>query len=153
MTRSRPSHGAAVTSARRASPTRVAAVAVALVGAVLIGRVWGHVEVSRAQDAPTVSPSATGDELANSLGLQPVTSYPVVGCEYFVESTDGLGYCLDPVVDDPAQAWELAERVRGNVPTDSDRQAYQLLQELINAEDESVQARLAARVAALLADD
>jgi hypothetical protein len=71
-----------------------------------------------------------GDDLAVSLGLTKVTSFPVIGCRYFAESHDDVGYCLDDVVDSPHDAEMLSIQITGRQPTTLDEQIFNIGQQL-----------------------
>jgi hypothetical protein len=59
---------------------------------------------SPSEPARVSSSALLGDDLARSLGLKQITTFPVIGCKYFAESHDAVGYCLDDVVDNAHDA-------------------------------------------------
>jgi hypothetical protein len=70
-----------------------------------------------------------GRNLGEALELTPEPT-ATSNCEgWFAEYADGAGYCLDSVItaDTPGvDAWDLAQRISGHVPTDVERQIYEL---------------------------
>jgi hypothetical protein len=64
-----------------------------------------------AQEDP-IDQGLTGPQLAEALGLEPVTENVVKGCNYFAEAGD-VGYCLDSAVRDgldPSQLYALLNK-------------------------------------------
>jgi hypothetical protein len=71
-----------------------------------------------------------GDALARSLGLTSVSSTGVTGCQAFAESHEGVGYCLDGVVDNEHDATMLGIQIGGREPTTTDEQIFNIGQQL-----------------------
>ncbi len=69
-----------------------------------------------------------GQRLADSLGLKPETSNPVIGCNYLA-MVDGDAYCLDGHVSNGVEFREMAMRLRGQEPTAADTRSFELLVE------------------------
>lgn len=103
----------------------------------------------RAQEAPPPQePSPyertkdlVGERLAEALGLRPLQVDPdaqlrpgegvLAGCPpvspgSIVEVAEGVVYCTAGITSDPFEAWDIAERLRGHVPTECERAAYRL---------------------------
>lgn len=79
--------------------------------------VWGTNDGEAQTDEP-VAPGLTGAELAGALGLDLQPSFPT-GCYAYVEASEsGEGYCLDAVGMTDLQAWDVAHRLRGHVPSE-----------------------------------
>ena len=79
-----------------------------------------------ASSAQSSDDDPVGKDLGTLLGLTP-QPWPVPGgCHYYAEYEDGMGYCLDGVVSSDVDAWELGQRINGYVPTDLERQIFQL---------------------------
>lgn len=69
--------------------------------------------------------------VGDSLGLTPQPTSLAAECKsgFFAEYTDGMGYCVDTESRSEREAWELAVRITGHVPTELEWQIY-----LINLE-------------------
>src|SRR3990172_11287834 len=76
--------------------TRARVVLVLVAGALLGTQIWSLVTAGASSQPPT------GPELATSLGLEPVTSFPLVGCQYAAEANGDL-YCFDGHVSDEVE--------------------------------------------------
>jgi hypothetical protein len=86
-----------------------------------------------------------GTALADSLGLTPITEFPVTGCSYFIRLQSGSGYCLDPVVDTDHDAQMLMIQISGRQPTNIDERIFNLQQQMeALPSDESYDAQRAA---------
>ena len=120
--------------------------------------------VTLASSEPAAATSASpapapliGTVLADSLGLTPVTAFPVVGCRFFVivpdDVSDGVrdpvGYCMDSVATDDSQAFDIGQRLVGHVPSDFDWQVFSMEQQFAAA-DSATRARLASPLHDLL---
>lgn len=70
-----------------------------------------------------------GQQLIDSLGVEPVTSFPVKGCKYGAEA-NGQFYCLDGEVSSSTELRLLAIRMRGREPTTQDRQLIELIAQI-----------------------
>ncbi|MGH9891862.1 MAG: hypothetical protein ACREA0_07755 [bacterium] len=71
-----------------------------------------------------------GDDLAEALDLEPITSNVVIGCDQFAQVAESKGYCLDGKVSGFEDFFELATRLQGRVPTADERREFALKQEL-----------------------
>jgi hypothetical protein len=117
---------------------------VALLVAVVIGQT--STVSSRAPATYAETTNLVGEQLANALGLSviPVADGEALkegdtrlaGCEtsgapdeagYLVDAAGGF-YCTTSVTKDPYQAWDLATRLTGHVPTDAEQKAFTLSQ-------------------------
>ncbi len=82
-----------------------------------------------------------GQGLADALGLEALELDPkaqlrpgegaLANCAagpgvLLVEVADGVAYCTAGVTADEFEAWDVAERLKGHVPTDAEKAAYQL---------------------------
>lgn len=90
-------------------------------------------------------PPSKGPALADSMGLELITTNRVVGCNYGIEVEGEGAYCLDGHVSSPAEALELGARLRGEEPTDLDRRIFALMQRLGELGDAGGQDALTAR--------
>lgn len=68
--------------------------------------------------------SLTGRALAEHLNLKLAPTRPP-GCNHYVEAQDGV-YCLEGRIEPGAHGYEVAERLRGRIPTELDLQIYDL---------------------------
>jgi hypothetical protein len=84
------------------------------------------------QASPSGSAELVGYDLAEQLGLgdplQTDGGIPA-GCKYFAEVEDGLGFCLDPVIADGQDPYELMLRINGHIPTNEELEIHRLLDE------------------------
>ncbi len=121
---------------------RLRRIGISVVGASLLaGATWvlGS-EPGQAQLPEPPPPQLTGPALAENLGLQLQPSQPA-DCGAYVEVNDPAGYCLD-AVQSPVERWDVAQRLRGHVPTDLDRQVFQIMYEMAQLDTASDSERL-----------
>lgn len=93
---------------------------------------WGG--GSSAQPPLPIAPGLTGLALAEELRLELRPAFPP-GCYYYVEASEQAGYCLDAVVTTNLEAWDVAQRLRGHMPTALDTQIFVLSDQISQAAD------------------
>lgn len=107
---------------------------------------WGASALAGSRSSTTESlPSSQvllGNELAKSLGLTAITTFPVTDCHYFAEARDLetgeiFPYCLDGVVDDDLSFTQLAIMFKGRMPTTADERIFNLQEQLTQLPDDS----------------
>lgn len=99
----------------------VATVSAVLVTTAVIGVVWLLVPTPASEPPPPATPETdisqlTGRDVGEVLGLEPVSG-PVVGCGALAEFTNGTGYCLEGVTNDPIEQMLLAMQITGRPRT------------------------------------
>ena len=120
--------------------------------------------LARGQAASQVSSQSTqvllGNDLARSLGLTPITQFPVTDCHYFAEARDLQtgdisAYCLDGVVDDDRSFTKMAIMFKGRMPTNVDERIFDLQLQLSQLPDDqsydAQRASIAAEITSLQA--
>ena len=103
---------------------------IALLG--VVGILVQTSEGSASLTPPTIPSDLTGSALATELGLELFPEFSP-GCYYFAEVSDPAGYCLDAVVSTNLEAWDLAHRLRGSVPTELDMKIFVLSDQIATA--------------------
>lgn len=103
-----------------------------------------------------------GNDFAKSLGLSPITTFPVTDCHYFAEARDLrtreiFAYCLDSVVSDDLAFTKMAIMFKGRSPTSVDKQIFDLQEQLSQMSDDqsfdAQRATVAAEIMSLQASD
>ncbi len=108
-----------------AAAAGVAAVTVATtaaVGGLHLGSANQQPDVVPPASQPMSEPTApvedlTGKAVGEALGLTPITTGVVRGCDYFAEYADGKGYCLDPVDLPKVDIYLLMHQISGRSRT------------------------------------
>jgi hypothetical protein len=77
----------------------------------------------------------TGAALAEALGLELQPSFSG-SCSYYVEVKEsGVGYCLEDMAMSNVEAWDVAQRLRGYIPSELDRRTFELQDQIAQAYD------------------
>jgi hypothetical protein len=98
----------------------------------------------------------TGKDVGLALGLTPITTSAVHGCQEFAEYTNGAGFCLDPIDLPKADVYTIMNQIAGRGSSDEEDTLVRLkleLSRLVNAgETDSARVReLEQRIAELTA--
>lgn len=118
-----------------------------LIGLMLGGGVWilgAHLSQAQTPE-PTLPPpptTLTGKALADDLGLELVSEQPPGCSDYIVVESPDVGYCLEGHVQPGLESWEMGRRLAGIVPSELDRQIFQLQYEFGHLDPYADRARM-----------
>jgi hypothetical protein len=104
--------------------------------------------VANSQEPP--ADQLTGQAYADSLGLELQDQQPQ-GCNDWFTVQGETGWCLDRIDGDTTvDAWNVGERLRGHIPTDTDIQIFALRDEIgdlsDSPEDQQTRSELSAQL-------
>lgn len=99
------------------------------------GGVWilgTQLSQAQAPESPLPPPptNLVGKALAADLGLELVSEQPPDCSDYVVVESPDAGYCLEGHVQPGLESWETGRRLAGIVPSELDRQIFQLSYQL-----------------------
>lgn len=120
-------------------------------GLIAAGLLVGGIGFARAKSEGVTVPDRTGPALVEEMGLEFIGGLPTSGCRWYVDVNGSGGYCLDGNVSSDFEAWEVWHRLAGHVPTQLDREIYEIQHEMAQTDGAAKQAELGRQLAPLLA--
>lgn len=119
-------------------------------GLIAAGVLVGSIGLARAESDGSTVPNLTGPALVEEMGLEFIGGLPSSGCTWYVDVNGSGGYCLDGSVNSDFEAWGVWHRLAGHVPTELDREVYEIQHEMARTDDPARHAELSRQLEPLL---